>query len=366
MAAHGWGEAAPVEDWLFAEGRRFDFFQAIALLEARLEGACHPLGEGSEPAAEAVRLRGTVDLAFPEAEIASVKRPARPGEAPEMIVNFLSLAGALGPLPQPIAELAYQRAARGDTAIRDFLDIFHHRLLSIVYRSRRRHRIGLGVASPERDDGARYLYALVGLGLPGLRDRLGAVSDRAALQPAGLLARELRSMAGLEALLRHHIGVAVEGAALTGAWHPIEATDQTRIGPGGRNRRLGRDAILGRRAWDQEAAFELRLGPLSLGEYLRLLPGGDMLGPLCALTRLYAGEMLSFTVLLRLRAAEAPAARLGKKHGGTAALLGYTAWLGEGKARAARHGAAAGVIEKRLRGAALQGAVRGDAATRSR
>ena len=69
--------------------------------------------------------------------------------------------------------------------------------------------------------------------------------------------------------------------------------------------------------------------------------------------------------LLRLRAAEAPAARLGKKHGGTAALLGYTAWLGEGKARAARQGAAAGVIEKRLRGAALQAPRNGSATSQT-
>ncbi|EYF02869.1 type VI secretion system baseplate subunit TssG [Chondromyces apiculatus] len=345
MATHGWGKAAPLEDWLFAEGYRFDFFQAVALLEARAPGT-RSLGEGAEPTAEAVRLRATLDLAFPEADIAKARRPELPGAQPELTVNFLSLAGALGPLPAPFAELAYQRAARGDLSIRDFLDIFHHRLLSILYRSRRRHRIGLGITSPEQDDAARYLYALLGLGLPSLRDRLGEVSDRALLHPAGLLAREVRSMAGLEALLRHHLDVPVEGTPLTGAWHPIEPSDQTRIGPRGTNRRLGREAILGRRAWDQEAAFELVVGPLPLVQYLRLLPAGDMLGPLCTLTRFYAGEMLSFTVLLRLRAEEAPAARLGRRHG---ALLGYTAWLG-----GSRKGRP--IVEKRLGGLALRGA----------
>ncbi|WP_437530565.1 type VI secretion system baseplate subunit TssG [Sorangium sp. So ce726] len=341
MATDGRREGAPLEDWLFAESRRFDFFQAVALLEARAEG-CRSVGESSEPAAEAVRLRGAIDLAFPETDVAGIERPAREGEPPVLTASFMSLAGALGPLPPPFAELVYQRAARRDFALRDFLDIFNHRLLSLVYRIRKRHRIGLGVASPEQDDAARYLYALIGLGLPSLRGRL-PVSDRALLEPAALVARELRPMGGLTALLRHHLRVPIEAAPLTGAYHPIEESDRTAIGPSGRNRGLGRGAILGRRAWDQEAGFELVVGPLSLRDYVRCLPGGDLLEPLCALTRFYAGEVLSFTVLLRLRAEEAPAARLGKRHG---ARLGTTACLGGGARRREP-------IEKRLRGAAL-------------
>lgn len=333
---------ATLEDLLFTEGRRFDFFQAVALLEARAEG-CRSVGEGAEPAAEAVRLRGAIDLAFPETEVAGIERPAREGEPAVLTASFMSLAGALGPLPPPFAELVYQRAARRDFALRDFLDIFNHRLLSLVYRIRKRHRIGLGVSSPEQDDAARYLHALIGLGLPSLRGRL-PVSDRALLMPAALLAGQVRPMAGLTALLRHHLGVPVEGVPLTGAYHPIEESDRTAIGPSGRNRGLGQGAILGRRAWDQEAGFELVVGPLSLEDYLRCLPGGDLLGPLCALTRFYAGEVLSFTVVLRLRAEEAPAARLGRRHG---ARLGTTACLGGGARRRAP-------IEKRLRGAALQ------------
>lgn len=323
MATHGWRKSASLEEWLFDEGRRFDFFQAVALLEARA-GAPAGVGEGSEPQEEAVRFKSTIALAFAETDVASIQRPLSPGEPAEMTVNFIGLGGALGPLPLPFAEIVLQRAVRGDTALRDFLDIFNHRLVSLIYRARKQHRLSLGVRSPEQGDAARYLFALLGLGSPALRGRLG-MPDRALLHHAGLFSRPVRSVVGLETILRHHFGVPVEVRPLTGRYCPLERHDWTTIGRLGRNHRLGESAVLGTRVWDQEAAFDLRVGPVAFETFLRFLPGGDALGPLCTLTRFYAGEVQDFRVRLVLRAAAVRPARLGATHG---ARLGVTAWLG--------------------------------------
>jgi type VI secretion system protein ImpH len=181
-------------------------------------------------------------------------------------------------------ELIFQRAVRGDTAARDFLDIFNHRLISFVYRIRKKHRIGLGVSSPEEDSAAGHLYSLLGLGFPELKNRLG-VNDRALLTHTLTLGNDTRSLEGLVAILRHHFGVGIEAIPLTGSFHAIESSDRTAIGRTGRNRVLGRDAVLGGRFWDQESAFEIRVGPMKLDTFLRFLPSGDALGPLCALVR---------------------------------------------------------------------------------
>ena len=45
-----------------------------------------------------------------------------------MTVNFLGLAGCLGALDIPSTELVMRRTSNGDNALRDFLDIFNHRL----------------------------------------------------------------------------------------------------------------------------------------------------------------------------------------------------------------------------------------------
>lgn len=321
MAAPDGQQAAGVAASLFAEPYRFDFFQAVRVLESLRPGAA-PAGEGSEPAAEAVRFRATPALSFAAADVAAVS-PGEDGGPPEMTVAFLGLAGTGGPLPRPFTEWVRRQAWLGDGGPRDFLDLFHHRLVALMYRARARGRVSLARTTADETPAGRWMFALAGLGTPGLRGRQ-AVPDRALLGYAALFAAEQRSAVGLECVLRTHFGVAAEVVPFTGGWIAIEEDEQTRIGRTGQNRALGVDAVLGRRAWDPQSAFRVDLGPLSLAEYARFLPGGAGFAALCALVRFWTGAGPSFTVRLVLRAAEVPPSRLGTQAG---ARLGWTSWL---------------------------------------
>lgn len=323
MATDGRGPAPPLAKQLEDEGPAFDFFQAVALLE-RIAGVSpgESVGAGGEPSREAVRFTSSTRMAFSGAEIAAIT-PSPKAARPTMEVTFLGLAGAEGPLPAPLSEKVMQ-ASRADSAARDLLDIFNHRLVSLAYRLRKRHRVGLGVTSPEQDDTARYLFALLGLGMPEQRGHL-VVNDRSLLHHAGVLAREVRSMAGLVALLQWHFGVPVEGIPLTGEHFPIEPADRTTIGPSGQNRALGRDAVLGARYWDQEAVFDLRMGPISPAALLDFLPpSGESLAPLLDLVRFYAGKTLDFRLRLLVQEEEGGEPQRLKER----PRLGYTAWVG--------------------------------------
>lgn len=353
MAAHGWGKSPSVKEWLLAEAHRFDFYQAVALLEsvalakkgadvevdpqadvevdpqaARTLPPMFSVGEAPEPSLEAIRFTSTISLAFPETDIDSVRQTGR-GVRRRFVmkVNFMSLAGAVGPLPPPFAELVLQRASRHDPSARDFLDIFNHRLVSIAYRIRKMHRIGLGTHEPLHDETTRQLYAFMGLGSSGFSGSLRD-SYRALLHHAGAFAREVRSMTGLETILRHHFGAPIEGVQFTGRFYNLDDKELTTIGPSGRNRTLGRDALVGSRVWDQTSSFEIRVGPLSLKDYLRFLPGGDALVPLCRIVRLYVGITYKFTVRLILKASQVPATRLGYAPGN---MLTFTAWIGKAR-----------------------------------
>lgn len=323
--------SAPLLSRLRAHPGAFDFYQAVRLLEREAGGGVSP-GDGADPAAEPVRFRAANDFAFPPADLVSVR--GEPGRQPEMTVAFLALGGAQGPLPVPLAVRVQDRLSDNDTATRDFLDLFHHRLVSLAYRIGRRTRPVLQEVPPEETETAGYLRALVGLGTPGLRGRLPGVDDRALLARAGLLAHEVRSQAGLQGLLADHFGVPVDVEPLVGRWLAIPVDQRTRIGRTGGSRTLGSDAVLGARWHDPAAAVGIRLGPMGIGLYRAFLPADPMTGDpadgralveLRELVRFYAGVETDFVLTLVLRAAEVPRARLTAARTAKSARLGWSA-----------------------------------------
>jgi type VI secretion system protein ImpH len=222
-----------------------------------------------------------------------------------------------------VSERAIERAGRGDGALADFLDIFNHRLLSLLYRAQKKYRPALDSRPPDRGRVANVLYSLIGLGTPHLRRALG-VSERALLPFAGILTAQPRSMIGLEMLVAGYFDVAARVVPFRGRWNAIDESDVTRIGARGMNQVLGESAVLGTRVWDVEASFELQLGPLTLKQFLDFLPKHVCHRALVSLVRFYAGEDLGFTYRPMIQAAEVPELRLGRR---TGAMLGWTSWL---------------------------------------
>lgn len=311
------------------EAPRFEFLQAVRLLEimhrrrarAARAGEEVPAGSGLS---HAVRFSSRVSLGFAAADLAGVAEPEEAGGPYRVTVDFLGVAGLAGPLPRPLTELVIDRSARGDGAAGAFLDLFNHRLVELMYAARKKHRPALATDVPETTRLSDTLFALVGLGTEGLRGRMRArgVPDRALLTYAGLLAHRPRSMRGLETLLEDYFGVRVRGHQFQGRWLALEPDDCTRIGASGFARTLGVDAVLGTRVWDQQAAFELEIGPLDDAKLRDFLPTGTAYLPLCELVRFWVGVDLEFTLRLVVEKDAVPAAGLG---GGT--RLGWTSWL---------------------------------------
>jgi type VI secretion system protein ImpH len=329
MGAHGWGSDHPLTDLLLEESYRFEFYQAVKLLEILYSDKV-PTGEGSEPEKEAVRFKSRVSHDFPASEIYEITGKDHNAKPSEMEINFMGLAGCLGPLPIPYTELILERARKKDTAFKAFLDIFNHRLVSILFRVRKTFRIGFEFTAPVKSRFARYLFSFFGLGTAGLQERM-QVKDRALLYYTGLLSQQPRSMRGLEHILSDYFNVSVKGVQLVGQWYHIEADEITHIGFSGQNQILGRSALLGTRAWDHQGKFELHFESLNFDKFSAFLPPGRSYGPLSQLTRFYAGTEFDFDFVLNLQAPEVPQSRLGGLQG---PRLGWTSWLNSGNARA--------------------------------
>lgn len=334
--------SAPLIERLYEEPWRFDVYQAARILEEvrRAEGlAVEPLGEGEDPEREALRFVHEVSFAFPASALKAVEPPRRKSDPARVTQAFIGLAGALGPLPRPVSERVIAGLKRGDGAFAAFLDIVNHRLASLMVRAKRKHRVALDPVPPGDSHFAGYLFALMGLGLAPLRDRM-AVEDRALLRHAGLIVARPRSAVGLERLVADQFAVPARVEPFDGAWHAIPAGQLTRLGArAGANAALGRDAVLGPRYWDQQTGLVLRLGPLSFDRFLDFLPGardgtpeGEGFAALKPLVAFYAGLEYAVRVTLVCAPEERPAARLTARPDGArdrpGMRLGWTSWLG--------------------------------------
>lgn len=319
MPQFGWKSEVPLKDWLFAEGYKFDFYQAVRLLEMLIPDS-ESAGEGSDPREEAVRFRSNNTLSFPASDVQEVAPPVEPGHPARMEVNFLGLAGAHGPLPHPFTELILERVRQRDTALRDFLDIFNHRLVSLMYRTGKVHRLSLTSKSPEQSPIAGFLYSFLGLGTPSLRKRM-KIEDRALLFYSGLVCQEPRSAAGLERILADYFQVKASLKPFQGKWRNLEPSQWTRLGRAGTNQTLGQSAMLGTRFWDQQGSVQVELGPMTFLQFLDFLPNGSAYQPLGELVRFYAGMEFDFRFTLKILPFHVPQSRLGR------ARLGWTSWL---------------------------------------
>src|SRR5581483_10382375 len=278
----------------------------------------------SEPNKEVARIASAIDLEFPASDVLEVTPGKNKETPPGVVINFLGLAGALGPLPKPYTEMVLERARDKDFALKDFLDIFNNRLVSLLYRSRKGHRLTLGHKAPGEDILCGFLYSVVGLGADNLREQIQG-EERAILRYAGLLGHQPRSLIGLELLLSDYFQVPVKGTQLCGQWCPLDRDQQTAIGLNGRNQRLGVDTVVvGKRIWDQNGKFELSVGPLTFKQFINLLPLGRGFTPLCDLTRFYVGDQHDFSFNLKLKSSEVPAAILSRNSG---PRLSWTVWL---------------------------------------
>jgi type VI secretion system protein ImpH len=310
---------------LVAGPRGFSFFQAVRLLEAS-EPERPRVGRRGPVRQEAVRFRPNLSFGFPGADVERVEHTdAAGGDGPpyRMTVNFLGLYGASSPLPAFITEdiLAVDP---DETAQRDFLDLFHHRLISLFYRCWRKYRHQVQYLAGARDETSGRLYALAGLGMPELRDGLGMDRERL-LSYLGLLALRGRSPAKIAGVLSDYLGgvpVAVESfVPRTVALGPA-----ARNAIGRRHSRLGRDFVLGAHVRDIAGKFRVVLGPMTLAKLRRHLPGAPDHAPVRDLVGLMLREPLAFDVTLRLRADEVPRWDLDPDG---PCRLGWTTWLGK-------------------------------------
>jgi type VI secretion system protein ImpH len=306
----------------------FDFFQAVRLL-ALIYPNRRLLSGFRQPPEEIVRFHAHLSMAFPPSAIRRIEPSLREDGPLVMTVNFMGLTGPAGILPAHYTEYLIARSYSGDDAAAAFFDLFNHRLISLFYLAWEKHHFPVAYQRESQSlvterRFTAYLFDLIGMGTPGLQERL-ELTDSALLAYCGLIAQRPHSAVTLAGLLCDYFRLPIEIDQFVGKWCQLEDDELSYLNANASSSELGSGAIAGDKVWNPQARFRIRVGPLTLERFNRFLPDGSAFRDLVALTRYFANQTMDFEVQLILLAGEVPGCKVSGDP--QSPRLGLSSWL---------------------------------------
>lgn len=299
----------------------FSFTTLLRYLDAH-QGGVPPIGTAISAGREGIRLGQVPALTFAPSEIAAVELDK---PMPRLRMFSLGMLGPDGPLPLHYTEMIKQRQDHlHDATMVNFLDMFHHRAMSMHYRAWAGSQSAAGLDRADDETFSRYVSRLAGDDPEEIR--LSLLPPHARLAAAAHRVSEARGPDALAATLAHYWAMPVRIEEYVTQWIEIAATDRSYLGRA--SAVLGVSALIGEKVRDRQHCFRIVLGPLPLAQYLRFAPGGEDLAVLVEWVRAFVGLEFSWEVELLIESQTAPASRLGGEE-----RLGRSCWLGTGAVR---------------------------------
>jgi type VI secretion system protein ImpH len=308
-----------------SEPYTFEFFPALCLAHT-LSPHLKPVGKGLSRRDEVISLQSAIHFSVPPSDLLAVDLST--DHHYTVTVNFLGLAGEVGPLPRGYTEWIVQQETSSFKPLSDFLDIFNHRLLALFFQMQLKHRLLPPFQDQHPPAAQHLLFALAGQTL------LGKAQDQpppetplpqhAFLKYAAHFWRQPHSATALECLLRDFFQLGVQVEEFVGDWFPLRKQDHTHLGRPGASQILGQGATLGDRIWLQGEKIRLHLSDLSFDLFQSLLPGGALNRQMSYFVRHYLKtERKLFDFSLALSHDAIPRLGLGNTHD----RLGWLSWM---------------------------------------
>ncbi len=318
-----------IVDALKQAPEKFNFFLALRSIECA--AAEQPrLGESLRPVTDPVRLAQTPSQAFANATLDTFEQ-GKAGAPPRLSSFFFGLFGPHGALPAHLTEYARDRIRHDkDPTFSRFLDLFHHRMLSLFYRAWANGQPTVNFDREASDHFRKYVGALCGLGMPSSQQR-DEFPDRSKLFFSGSFSNQVNNADGLVAILSGYFKMPVVIEEFIGEWMSLPAASQWRLGECEENGMIGKTALVGEKVWGCQHKFRLRFEPLNFAQFRALLPGGEDFPRVAAAVKNYVGYQLDWDLKLVLKREQVPAFVLGGDN-----QLGWSTWLHCGSAPAAR------------------------------
>ena len=293
---------------------RSGFFQLVAQLQ-RLYRDAVPLGHDGPTVREALRIRPSWKLGPPPNDVESLDVDQ---ERPEVVATFMGLYGIDSPLPSSyVEEIAQEADVVEGERVRGLLDIFHHRIYSLLFR------VWAKLMPEVSADSVAQLVGNFSGEETAAHGAQQTTRRRHCLGTARLGVLQHRSGLGLQAYLKIRLRIDVTLLPL----RPRTVALPRRSG-GGRatgglgNARLGSDTLVGENLTDR-GKFALQMHATDIDAWRDLVPGGRLRRALEQAVVDYLRLHPDYDLHVTLPAAQAKACILGKSG------LGRDSWLGQ-------------------------------------
>jgi type VI secretion system protein ImpH len=266
---------------LLADPQRFEFFQAVRLIERWRPGS--------------IRFRNRLAMGFPPNQLENISSD---DASVRVTPAFMGMLGSQGVLPLHYSErINRHERERNDGGPRAFLDVLSHRPLALFHQAWAHYR---------PDESEAFLNALTALA--GVHPQDGAIER----ETLAFYAMQIRSRAVpapmMAGVYTEYFGVPFAVEQLIGEWQTLPADDQASLGQV--NVSLDGGVMLGARTYRCDARARLRIGPMDKQAYECFLPERSGARSLASMLGLHCGVGMAYEVHLILRAADTHGASL--------------------------------------------------------
>ncbi|MBW7982473.1 type VI secretion system baseplate subunit TssG [Enterobacillus tribolii] len=315
---------------LAAGAGRYNFYQLVELL-SRNDGESAP-AFAANAEKEAIHFLSAASIAFPPRDVISLEQKGNTQW--QLTASFMGLHGSQSPLPGYYLDSLAWEEAQQSGRLTDFLNVFNHRLLTLLHRIWRKYRYYICFENEGQDAFSQRMFSLVGLGSADVREQL-QINHSKMLAYAGLLASPGRSPDVICGLIAHCFeldDVTLHGWQLRHV--NITPEQQNRLGgvrrfsgkrTAGRSL-LGENFSIGARVPDRSGKFLLHINGLSRQRFLDFLPNGDSYLPLVMFMSFILRDQFAWDLRLGIAQQQVGGMTLGVKQN---ALLGWTCFLGQ-------------------------------------
>ncbi|NRA39841.1 MAG: type VI secretion system baseplate subunit TssG [Planctomycetes bacterium] len=280
------------------------------------------IGFDGPPYAEAIRFKQNPSLGFSSGDLHSVRRVADDGSGFrgfEVTTNFLGLAGVDSPLPNAyVEEFLHAAVHDDDVLVLGLLDIFHHRMVSMLVRSLEKYHHSATYRSNGSDRFSSRLADLSG----GAASEQIDTGQRARF--AAVFMRQARSESDIEYVLKKWFNdIDIHVVSCVPRW--VQVPNDQRVRLGHANHQLGVDVVIGEFILDASSTFAISVGPLNKKQFQEFLPNGQAASEMRALLSQVDVDGLGARIQLHIdddmqgmRLSSAPE---------EASALGWSSWL---------------------------------------